>query len=93
MGEENPYASPITTSPPVASVRRECSWSVCCDAPESTLRESGPVVALSFFLVIVVTLLWVSLAVSVKRWHDRDKSGWWVLLNLNCSNNYGRDPT
>ena len=23
-----------------------------------------------------------ALAVSVKRWHDRDKSGWWVLLNL-----------
>ncbi|MDB5559652.1 MAG: hypothetical protein JWQ36_2586 [Enterovirga sp.] len=21
-----------------------------------------------------------SLAVSVKRWHDRDKSGWWVLV-------------
>ena len=20
--------------------------------------------------------------VSVKRWHDRDRSGWWVLLNL-----------
>ncbi len=27
-------------------------------------------------------LLWPAVAVSVKRWHDRDKSGWWVLLNL-----------
>jgi len=25
-------------------------------------------------------LLWPSLALSVKRWHDRDKTGWWVLL-------------
>src|SRR5262245_14896631 len=25
---------------------------------------------------------WISLAVSVKRWHDRDKSGWWVLIGL-----------
>lgn len=27
-------------------------------------------------------LLWPALAVSVKRWHDRDKSGWWVLIQL-----------
>jgi uncharacterized membrane protein YhaH (DUF805 family) len=27
-------------------------------------------------------LLWPALAVSIKRWHDRDKSGWWVLVNL-----------
>jgi uncharacterized membrane protein YhaH (DUF805 family) len=27
-------------------------------------------------------LLWPALAVSVKRWHDRNKSGWWVLVNL-----------
>ena len=29
-----------------------------------------------------VVLLWPTLAVSVKRWHDRDKSGWWVLVVL-----------
>ena len=23
-----------------------------------------------------------SLAVNIKRWHDRDKSGWWVLMSL-----------
>lgn len=27
-------------------------------------------------------LMWPCLAVAVKRWHDRDKSGWWVLLSL-----------
>lgn len=27
-------------------------------------------------------LAWPALAVSVKRWHDRGKSGWWVLINL-----------
>ncbi|HVZ29107.1 MAG TPA: DUF805 domain-containing protein [Asticcacaulis sp.] len=25
---------------------------------------------------------WMKLAVLVKRWHDRDKSGWWVLIAL-----------
>jgi uncharacterized membrane protein YhaH (DUF805 family) len=33
-------------------------------------------------LLINLLLVWPALAVSVKRWHDRDKSGWWVLLNL-----------
>lgn len=27
-------------------------------------------------------ILWPSLAISAKRWHDRDKSAWWLLVNL-----------
>jgi len=29
-----------------------------------------------------LVLAWTHLAVFVKRWHDRDKSGWWVLIVL-----------
>jgi uncharacterized membrane protein YhaH (DUF805 family) len=29
-----------------------------------------------------LVILWPSIAIAVKRWHDRDKSGWWVLINL-----------
>lgn len=29
-----------------------------------------------------IFLIWASLAIQVKRWHDRDKSGWWVLIGL-----------
>jgi uncharacterized membrane protein YhaH (DUF805 family) len=32
--------------------------------------------------LVNVVLLWPALAVSIKRWHDRDKSGWWVLISL-----------
>lgn len=32
--------------------------------------------------VVNVLLLWPIVAVSVKRWHDRDKSAWWVLVML-----------
>jgi uncharacterized membrane protein YhaH (DUF805 family) len=32
--------------------------------------------------LICAALLWPSLAIQVKRWHDRDKTGWWVLINL-----------
>ncbi|WP_029002061.1 DUF805 domain-containing protein [Azohydromonas australica] len=31
--------------------------------------------------VVNLLLTWPALAVSVKRWHDRDKTGWWVLIN------------
>ena len=34
------------------------------------------------FLILVLLILWPSLAVQVKRWHDRGKSGWWVLIGL-----------
>ncbi len=29
-----------------------------------------------------LVMLWPSLAVAAKRWHDRDKSGWWTLIVL-----------
>ena len=32
--------------------------------------------------VFGVVALWISLAVAVKRYHDRNKSGWWVLIAL-----------
>jgi uncharacterized membrane protein YhaH (DUF805 family) len=31
-------------------------------------------------LLVNLLLLWPALAISVKRWHDRDKPGWWALL-------------
>jgi uncharacterized membrane protein YhaH (DUF805 family) len=33
-------------------------------------------------LLVVLLSLWLGLVVTVKRWHDRNKSGRWVLLNL-----------
>jgi uncharacterized membrane protein YhaH (DUF805 family) len=33
-------------------------------------------------VAVNLALLWPALAVSVKRWHDRGKSGWWVLVAL-----------
>ncbi len=33
-------------------------------------------------LVFWLILLWPALAVIVKRYHDRDKSGWWALIHF-----------
>lgn len=30
--------------------------------------------------IISLIFLWPALAVYAKRWHDRDKSGWWSLI-------------
>ncbi len=45
---------------------------------------SGPadIVMILVTLVYLVVALWTYLAVHVKRWHDRNKSGWWVLIEL-----------
>lgn len=32
--------------------------------------------------VLYIGTIWISLAVSIKRWHDRDKSGWWILIGF-----------
>lgn len=33
-------------------------------------------------LVAGIALIWISLAIQAKRWHDQDKSAWWILVNL-----------
>jgi uncharacterized membrane protein YhaH (DUF805 family) len=33
-------------------------------------------------LLTTLLLVWPCLAISVKRWHDRDRSGWWALVYL-----------
>ena len=32
--------------------------------------------------IMSVAFLWPVLAVQVKRWHDLDKSAWWILINF-----------
>jgi len=38
---------------------------------------TGPI-----FLLLAIPACWAKLALFVKRWHDRDKSGWFVLVSL-----------
>ncbi len=32
------------------------------------------------FCILFLVFLWPALAIYTKRWHDRDKSGWWSLI-------------
>jgi uncharacterized membrane protein YhaH (DUF805 family) len=47
----------------------------------NTLPRISPMTYL-LGIVGLVLAVWISLAVMVKRCHDRGKSGWWVLLAL-----------
>jgi uncharacterized membrane protein YhaH (DUF805 family) len=33
-------------------------------------------------VVLLILLIWVNLAIQIKRWHDLGKTGWWALVNL-----------
>ena len=45
-------------------------------------NQPPPTGFLIFFAVLILAFLWPSLCVYAKRWHDRDKSGWWTLIAL-----------
>lgn len=33
-------------------------------------------------ILVMLLLLWPALAIQAKRWHDVDKSAWWILIGL-----------
>ena len=42
----------------------------------------GEKVGTILLVLFQLAVLWSALAIQVKRWHDRDKSAWWLLMNL-----------
>lgn len=42
------------------------------------LGQAGAILIVIFSLAII----WPALAIQAKRWHDRDKSAWWILIGL-----------
>ena len=42
----------------------------------------GGILLFLLFVAYFGVSLWISLALQIKRWHDRDKSGVWVFINF-----------
>ena len=42
----------------------------------------GEEAATIIFYLFGLVYIWSLIAIQVKRWHDRDKSGWWILINF-----------
>ncbi len=40
--------------------------------------------AISYLIALLayVAIIWIGIAVSIKRWHDRGKPGWWIFIGL-----------
>lgn len=47
---------------------------------DSIAGEESPASLLIF--PVVIAFIWVSLATQIKRWHDRNKSGWWIFIGI-----------
>ena len=47
---------------------------------ESAEFGAAAIIALVVMIPVFVFLFWSGLAIGAKRWHDRDKSGWWMLI-------------
>jgi uncharacterized membrane protein YhaH (DUF805 family) len=45
-----------------------------------TVSADETVIGLGY--LIMIGLLWPSLAVQTKRWHDRNRTGWWNLIGF-----------
>ena len=39
-------------------------------------------VGVVLYILYTFIAIWPGLAISAKRWHDRDKSAWWILIGL-----------
>jgi len=48
----------------------------------TTTADGGDAAGLLLAFIVYIVYLIISLAVQVKRWHDRGKSGWWILIGF-----------
>lgn len=62
----------------VEMVETSTATSYSVQADMSTMSPA----AMAVFGIVGLVFLWPGLAITIKRWHDRGKSGWWVLIVL-----------
>ena len=52
---------------------------ICIAVVFFSIESSSFIVTVPFALLLLL-LFYVGYPIGIKRWHDRDKSGWWVLV-------------
>jgi len=56
---------------------------ICVLTTPAANADGSPGSSLNIFaLVFLLASFWSLFAVQVKRWHDRNKSGWWCFIGL-----------
>src|SRR5690349_16706654 len=59
-----------------------CFYGLCILVALIDEFSSPPDWAKGIIGILLLPVMIVSIIAQVKRWHDRDKSGWWILINL-----------
>jgi len=54
-------------------------WIIAVVAAINVSSTAGVVIGF-LGIMIWVLAIWSGLAISIKRWHDRGKSGWWIFI-------------
>ena len=54
-------------------------WVIAVVAAINVSSTAGVVIGF-LGIMIWVLAIWSGLAISIKRWHDRGKSGWWIFI-------------
>lgn len=68
---------------------RRMGWWICgiitgiLTSIVQSIRDSDSLWLITLIFGVLALVTWVfEISVSVRRWHDLNKSGWWVLINL-----------
>ncbi len=66
----------------IAQVVAAILTAVILAAGSGSLQSLLIVVGILFLVLFVlyIAIVWVGLAVQIKRWHDRDKAAWWIFI-------------
>ena len=56
-----------------------CGSAVMSDDPQQAVASLGPVAGI-VLVILGLAVTWITIAVGIKRFHDRNKSGVWVLI-------------
>jgi uncharacterized membrane protein YhaH (DUF805 family) len=59
-----------------------CFYGLCVLIALIDKHVPMPEFAKAIFGLLIFPVVIVAIIAQVKRWHDRDKSGWWVFINL-----------
>jgi uncharacterized membrane protein YhaH (DUF805 family) len=56
-----------------------CGGAMMSDDPEQALASLGPVAGI-VLVIFGLAITWITIAVGIKRFHDRNKNGVWILI-------------
>lgn len=66
----------------IAIIAVVAGLAVALGDPNTGDAGAASAVVVAVQLVMYLPYVVASLAITVKRWHDRDKSGWWILIGF-----------